>query len=196
MAAEKHSRQKNQTPLIIVLVAVILVLGTALALPRIRGAKEEKLIETALREAQSLAKKEKYEEALERLDTALETVPDSAQLLEKVEEYEESLALLQEQEALAEEYDAVAVSWPPYPLNDSRIVPPSDPVCYQVEQNWFMITAPRGAYLFVAPDDNAERYSTIATETWVKQLAREGEYSLCMYGNAVIGWIRTKWLGG
>lgn len=84
--------------------------------------------------------------------------------------------------------------WPPYPLASTNIVPPSDPSYWLDTPRKRIVTAPNNAYQFSAPDDYAERFSTVKKDTVVEMLAQEGEYGLCLYRGQILGWVRVKWL--
>ena len=84
--------------------------------------------------------------------------------------------------------------WPPYPLASTNIVPPSGSSYWLSTPQRRIVTAPKGAYQFAAPDDYAERFSTVDKGTVVEMLAQEGEYGLCLYRGQILGWIRVKWL--
>ena len=85
-------------------------------------------------------------------------------------------------------------SWPPYPLASTNIVPPSDASLWLAVPQKRIVTAKKGAYQFAAPDDHAERFSTVAKGTVVEMLAQEGAFGLCLYGGQILGWVRVEWL--
>ena len=82
--------------------------------------------------------------------------------------------------------------WPPYPLESTDIVAPSDPSYWLANPERRTIGAENGAYQFTAPDDHAERFSTIDHGLDVLMIAQEGEYGLCVYRDQIIGWVRTR----
>lgn len=84
--------------------------------------------------------------------------------------------------------------WPPYPLASTNIVPPSDSSFWFSTSQKRIVTAPNNAYQFSAPDDYAERFSTVKKGTIVEMIAQEGKYGLCVYRGQIIGWVRVKWL--